>query len=164
MNAAPSGGRWKDRAAMLARRWGWGRSLALYALFAVAVFVAQGAQPLLGPDHLTYFQIADSLIAACPAGDYWRESDSVRNFAILLAYLHPMTGSHVLSMKLVLVVNTVLFLLAAELFFGLFARERWQAVLFAMTSAFAVSFGVASWGVTDSTALLPRTLVAPLLM
>jgi hypothetical protein len=37
-------------------------------------------------------------------------------------------------------------------------------VLFAVLSAFAVSFGISSWGVTDSTAMLPRTLVLPLLI
>lgn len=149
--------------ALLARS-GWAASLAAYALFAAATFVALGPEPLLGPDHLTYFQLADTIAANCPAGDYWRETDPVRNFAIALAYLNPLTGDPVLSMKLVLAVSTVFYLLAAELFFALFHADRLRAMLFALVSAFAVSFGVTSWGVTDSTALLPRTLVAPVMM
>lgn len=144
--------------------WGWGASALLYAAFAAAVFVVQGSQPTLGSDHLSYFQLADSMLASCPQGDYWRETTSTRSFGVLLAYLHGWTGSHVLSMKLILGAFTVFYLLAAELFFSIFAGARWQAVLFAVLSAFAVSFGISSWGVTDSTALLPRTLVAPLVM
>jgi hypothetical protein len=113
---------------------------------------------------VTYFQIADEVLRNQPQGSYWREWDSVRAFAVLLAYMYGWTGSHVLSMKILLAVATVLYLLAAELFFSLFTTLRWQAVLVTVLSAFAVSFGFASWGVTDSTALLPRTLVAPFVM
>ena len=139
-------------------------SLVVYALFAGIVFAVQGPQPPLGPDHLSYLQLADSILAACPAGDFWRETNSIRFYGVLLAYLHGWTGSHVVSMKVMLAVFTVLFLLTAELFFRLFAANRRQAMLFALMSGFAVSFGFASWGVTDSTALLPRTLVAPIVM
>jgi hypothetical protein len=139
-------------------------SIVLYVGFAAAVSLIQGARPLLGPDHLSYIQLADSIMASCTSADYWRETDSNRSFGVLLSYLHPWTGSHILSMKIVLAVFTVLYLLSAELFFGLFSRTRWQAVLFALVSCFAVSFGVSSWGITDSTALLPRTLVAPVIM
>src|SRR5512147_2668853 len=103
------------------RGWGWSASALLYAAFAMAVFAVQGSQPALGSDHLSYFQLADSIAAACPQGDYWRETNSIRTFGVLLAYLHQWTGSHVLSMKLVLAAFTILYLLAAELFFGLFA-------------------------------------------
>lgn len=145
-------------------REGWMASALIYAAFSAAVFVVQGSQPPLGPDHLSYFQLADSIIASCPNGDFWRETDSIRLFGVLLAYLNRWTGSYVLSMKVVLAVFSVLYLLAAELFFRLFTNSRWQAILFALLSGFAVSFGFASWGVTDSTALLPRTLVAPIVM
>jgi hypothetical protein len=145
-------------------RWSWTASLLFYAIFAVVVFIVQGSQPQLGPDHITYFQLADSIIDARPDGDYWRESNSVRFFGVLLAYLHTWTGSHVLSTKIVLAVTTVLYLLSAELLFGLFTSARWQTVLFVILSGFAVSFGFSSWGVTDSTALLPRTLVLPIVM
>jgi hypothetical protein len=139
-------------------------SLAIFASFAAAVFLIQGSQPQLGSDHLSYIGLADSMRQDCPEGDYWREANSIRMFGVILAYLHAWTGSHVLSMKLVLAICTILYLIAAEAFFALFARSRWQALLFALLSAFAVSFGVSSWGVTDSTALLPRTLVAPVIM
>jgi hypothetical protein len=142
----------------------WVAPAAIYSAFSIAVFVVQGSQPPLGPDHLSYIQLADSILAACPNGEYWRETSSIRFYGVLLAYLHGWTGSHVLSMKVVLAVFSVLFLLASQLFFGLFTASRWQAILFALLSGFAVSFGFASWGVTDSTALLPRTLVAPIVM
>lgn len=142
----------------------WKRTALIYLAFSAGVFALQGSEPALGPDHLTYLQQADSILASCPAGDYWRETTSIRFFGVLLAYLHGWTGSHIGSMKLVLLVFSVLFLLASELFFSLFARSRGQAVAFALISGFAVSFGFASWGVTDSTALLPRTLIAPVIM
>ena len=157
--AGQSLGNSRDRAP-----WGWATSLLLYTAFAAAVFLILGDRPLLGPDHLTYFGLADEIIDARPDGDYWRETNSVRSFGVLLAYLNAWTGSHILSMKLMLAATTVLYLLSAELFFGLFAAARWQAVLFALLSAFAVSFGISSWGVTDSTALLPRSLVAPIVL
>jgi hypothetical protein len=139
-------------------------SLALYSAFALAVFIAQGSHPLLGPDHVTYMELADSIAGSRPAGDYWRETNSVRFYGVVLAYMHPWTGSHVLSMKILLAALTVPFLLSAELLFGLFTESKWQAVLFATVSAFAVSFGAAAWGLTDSTALLARTMVAPIIL
>jgi hypothetical protein len=142
----------------------WVVSLILYAAFAGVVFVVHGSRPPLGSDHLSYFELADSILASCPNGDFWRETNSIRFFGVLLAYLNGWTESHVLSMKVVLAVFSVLYLLAAELFFRLFTNDRWQAMLFALLSAFAVSFGFGSWGVTDSIALLPRTLVAPIVM
>jgi hypothetical protein len=142
----------------------WERSVLLYAGFAAAVFLAQGGRPLLGPDHLSYIRLADLIMASCPAGDYWREMNSNYSFSVLLSYLYAWTGSHVLSMKIVLAAVTVVYLLSAELFFALFSDRRWQAILFALLSGFALSFGVSSWGVTDSTALLPRTFAAPIIM
>ena len=142
---------------------GWPLSVAIYVAFAAAVFAVQGAEPLLGADHISYIQLTDSILRACPDGDYWRELTSVRTLGVALAYLHGSTGSHVLSMKVVLAIFSLPFLLAAELLFRLFAT-RWVARLFALLCAFAVSFGVASWGITDSTALLARTLVAPVIL
>jgi hypothetical protein len=138
--------------------------LVAYLAFAALVFIVQGPQPVLGPDHLSYLQLADEILAACKTGEYWRETSSIRFYGVVLAYLHGWTGSHVLSMKLVLLAFSVLFLLAAHLFFSLFTPVRWQAGLFAVLSGFAVSFGITSWGITDSTALLPRTIVAPIVM
>jgi hypothetical protein len=163
MNSALSGGRLSGDGDARCHG-GWAASVLIYAAFSAAVFVVQGSRPLLGSDHLSYFELADSIVASCPKGNFWRETNSVRFFGVLLAYLNGWTGSHVLSMKVVLAVFSVLYLVAAELFFRLFTSARWQAILFALLSAFAVSFGFASWGVTDSTALLPRTLVAPIVM
>jgi hypothetical protein len=143
---------------------GWAASVLIYIGFSAVVFLAQGSRPPLGSDHLSYFELADLIIASCPNQDFWRETNTIRFFGVLLAYLYGWTGSHVLSMKVVLAVFSVLYLVAAELFFRLFTNARWQAVLFALLSGFAVSFGFASWGITDSTALLPRTLVAPIVM
>jgi len=146
------------------RTTGWLFSLALYCALALAVFVVQGSHPLLGPDHVSYMELADSIADSRPDGDYWRETNSVRFYGVVLAYMHLWTDSHLLSMKLLLAALTVPFLLSAELLFGLFTPSKWQAVLFAIVSAFAVSFGAAAWGVTDSTALLGRTLVAPIIV
>src|SRR5262250_2092299 len=99
---------------------GWLLSLVLYSGFALAVFMVQGHHPLLGPDHVTYIELADSIAEARPAGDYWRETNSVRFYGVVLAYMHPWTGSHVLSMKVLLAVLTVLFLFSVELLFSLF--------------------------------------------
>lgn len=141
----------------------WGVSILLYGAFAAAIFMIQGPRPLLGSDHLSYFTLADSVLQ-CQAGDYWREASSTKTFGVLLAYLHGWTSSHVVSMKLVLAAWTVAYLVTAELLFALFTESVWRARLFALLSAFAVSFGISSWGVTDSTALLPRTLVAPIIV
>ncbi len=163
MSAALSGRISRDGGNATSRQNRWG-SVLLYAACSAIVFLALGNQPILGPDHLTYFGLTDSILASCPGGNYWREASSIRTYGVILAYLHGWTGSHVLSMKIVLAVVSVLYLLAAELFFSLFTDKRWQAVLFAVLSGFAVSFGISSWGITDSTALLPRTLVAPVVM
>lgn len=136
-------------------------SFALYIGFSGVTFVAMGPHPLLGGDHISYIQLADSIMEMRPWGDYWREMNSVRNFGVLLAYLHAYTYSHILSMKIILAIATVFYLFAFELWMSLFTALKWKRVLFAILAAFAVSFGVSSWGVTDSTALLNRTLVMP---
>src|SRR5262249_12272235 len=89
---------------------GWLLSLALYSAFALAVFIVQGNHPLLGPDHVTYMELADSIAESRPTGDYWRETNSVRFYGVVLAYMHRWTGSHVLSMKVLLAALTVAFL------------------------------------------------------
>ncbi len=139
-------------------------SLALYIGFSALTFVAMGPQPPLGGDHISYIRLTNSILVARPAGDYWREMNSVRNFGVLMAYLHAYTGSHVLSMRIILAVATVFFLFTFELWMSLFTSSKWKRVLFSILAAFAVSFGVSSWGVTDSTALLSRTLVMPLII
>jgi hypothetical protein len=139
-------------------------SLILYVGFSALTFVMMGPQPSLGGDHISYIKLADSILGARPAGDYWKEMNSVRNFGVLLSYLHAYTGSHILSMRVILAVVTVFYLSAFELWMSLFTNLKWKRMLFAILSAFAVSFGISSWGVTDSTALLNRTLVMPLII
>ena len=63
----------------------------------------------------------------------------------------------------------ILFSAALAVLFGiwclsLYGRDQGIGSLVAAIAAFAVSFGIASWGMTDSAALLPRTLVAPVIM
>src|ERR1700737_2341246 len=71
----------------------WMVSIVLYVGFAAAVFLIQGPRPLLSPDHLSYIQLADSIMASCASSDFWRETNSNRSFGVLLSYLYPWTGS-----------------------------------------------------------------------
>lgn len=139
----------------------WLVSFALYVAVAIVVFLVQGPQPLFGPDHVSYMSLCDSIRAARPDGDYWREFSSVRIQGVLLAYLHGLTQDNVLSLKLLLVLMTVPYLVTLEALLSCFTSSRRNAVLFTIVGGFAVSFGVASWGITDSTAMLNRTLVMP---
>ena len=136
-------------------------SLALYVSFASAVFLIMGQRPMLGSDHLSYMRLAEEIAEKHPGGNYIQEIDSVRSFSVMLAYLQHFTGSHVLSMKLILAAESLPYLFAAELLLSLFTTGCWKRRIFALMSGFAVSLGVASWGITDYTALMPRTLVMP---
>ena len=140
---------------------GWGVSLILYLGFACAVFVALGDYPLLGPDHISYMVQADTIRALHPDGSYWHNLGSVHNEGVFLSYLYPYTGDHVQSMKLFLALLTVPYLLAFEWLLHCFTQSKAIAILFTLLAGFAVSFGVGSWGVTDSIAMLNRTLVMP---
>ena len=140
---------------------GWGFSFILYAGFACAVFVALGDQPLLGPDHISYMSQADTIRANHPGGDYWRNLGSVHNEGVILDYLYLYTGNHVQSMKIYLALLTVPYLLTFEWLLHCFTQSKAKAILFTLLAGFAVSFGVGSWGVTDSIAMLNRTLVMP---
>jgi hypothetical protein len=79
----------------------------------------------------------------------------------MLAYLYDFTGSHVLSMKLLLAAMTVAYLFAFQVFMSMATKSKSQAVLFSIMSAFFVSFGASFWGVTDFSASLNRTLILP---
>ena len=140
---------------------GWGVSLILYVGFAYAVFLALGDRPLLGPDHISYMVQADTIRALHPDGSYWHNLGSVHNEGVFLSYLYPYTGDHVQSMKLFLALLTVPYLLAVEWLLHCFTQSKAIAILFTLLAGFAVSFGVGSWGVTDSIAMLNRTLVMP---
>ena len=140
---------------------GWGLSFLLYAVFACAVFVALGDHPLLGSDHISYMSQADSIRTDHPGGDYWQSLNSVHNEGVILAYLYPSTGNHVQSMKLFLALLTIPYLLTFELLLHCFTQSKAKAILFTLLAGFSLSFGVGSWGVTDSVAMLNRTLVMP---
>ena len=136
-------------------------ALALYVLFAWAVFILQGPAPDVNIDHISYFKLADEIRAQHPDGAYWRQFSSVASYGVMLAYLYDVTGSHVLSMKLLLAGMTVAYLVAFQIFMSMATRSQSQAVLFSIMSAFFVSFGASFWGVTDFSASLNRTLILP---
>ena len=140
---------------------GWGVSLILYLGFACAVFMALGNYPLLGPDHISYMVQADTIRALHPDGAYWHNLGSIHNEGVFLSYLYPYTGDHVQSMKLFLALLTLPYLLTFEWLLHCFTPSKAKAILFTLLAGFAVSFGVGSWGVTDSIAMLNRTLVMP---
>lgn len=138
--------------------------LAFYAAFAVLVYWLQGPEPELSIDHVSYFKLANEILAAFPGGDYWRSFNTVRGYGVLLAYLHGLTGSHLESLKLLLLAMTIAYLFAFQLFIGLATRTRAEAVLFSLLSALFVSFGATLWGVTDFTASLHRTVIVPFVL
>ena len=136
-------------------------ALALYVLFAWAVFILQGPAPDVNIDHISYFKLADEIRAQHRDGAYWRQFSSVASYGVMLAYLYDVTGSHVLSLKLLLAGMTVAYLFAFQIFMSMATKSRSQAVLFSIMSAFFVSFGASFWGVTDFSASLNRTLILP---
>jgi hypothetical protein len=136
-------------------------TLTAYTLFAAFFFLAQGPQPDVTIDHAWYFQAADNIVSRFPNGDYWRGLNSKTTYPTLLAYMTNFGGSHVVHAKVLLMVMTVLYLLSFQLFMTLATASRFEAVLFALISAFWVSFGPSVWGVTNFVASLGRTLVVP---
>lgn len=127
----------------------------------MAVFLIQGQQPILTPDILTYTKVADQIIQKQVGGEYWHEWNSVRGLGVLLAFLKQYTGSHIISLKVILLLNTLLYFPAYELLASLYITTYWKRLIFTLISGMAVSFGVASWGLTDYMALASRTLAAP---
>src|ERR1700730_713270 len=136
-------------------------ALALYVFFAWAVYILQGPAPDVNIDHISYFKLADEIRGQHPDGAYWRQFSSVASYGVMLAYLYDVTGSHVLSMKLLLAGMTVAYLVAFQIFVSMATQSKSQAVLFSIMSAFFVSFGASFWGVTDFSASLNRTLILP---
>ena len=139
-------------------------SAIIYCAFAAVVFLAHGNAPDISVDHITYLKSANEIIEQNPDGFYARNLTSITSYAALLAYLHEWTGSHILSLKLILAVLTVFHLLSTEVFFRLLTQEQWKAVLFSLLAAFFVSFGAPVWGVTDFAASLNRTIVIPFMI
>jgi hypothetical protein len=139
-------------------------STVIYCAFAAVVFVVHGSTPDISVDHISYLKQANEIMEANPDGFYARDLTSITSYAVLLAYVHPWTNSHTLSLKLILAALTVFHLLATEVFFRLLTVEKWKAVLFSLLAAFFVSFGASIWGVTDFAASLNRIIVVPFLI
>lgn len=135
--------------------------LVIYIAFAALVYLLHGAEPSLSIDHISYFKLADEIRASNPDGVYYRNINSVRSYGVILAYLYDYTGSHVISLKLLLAVMTVAYLAAFQLFMGLLTPVCYRAVLFSLMSSLFVSFGASIWGMTDFAASLNRTIIIP---
>lgn len=138
--------------------------LLLYIAFAAIVYLIEGAEPELSIDHIAYFKLADGIRARHADGAYWRDFDTLRFYAVLLAYGYDLTASHIMSLKLLLAGMTVAYLVAFEQLLFFFTGSRRLSVLFSLLSALFVSFGASFWGMTDFAASLHRTLIVPFLV
>lgn len=138
-----------------------GLSLTVYTVFALVVYFLHGAEPELSVDHIAYFRMANEIMTAHPDGGYWRDVAILRSYGVLMAYLHGWTGSHIVSLKLILGATTVLHLFAFELLMTVFTDSRRRAMLFSLLAALFVSFGASFWGVTDFSVSLNRGLAMP---
>ncbi|MEI7996456.1 MAG: lysylphosphatidylglycerol synthase domain-containing protein, partial [Methylococcaceae bacterium] len=136
----------------------------VYISFAAFVYLAHGAEPELSIDHVAYFKMANSILGSHPDGSYWKDINSTKSYAVLMAYVYGITGSHILSLKWILAGLTVLHLYAFQLIMSLFTPDCWKQILFSLLGAFYVSFGATFWGVTDFSASLNRTAVLPLIL
>ena len=135
--------------------------LLVYGAFAAIVFMLHGPEPPLSIDHVSYFKLAEDIRLEFTRGDYWRSFNAVRGYGVLLAYLYDYTGSHLLSLKLLLAAMTVAYLWAFQGFMSLVTPSRARAMLFALFSALFVTFGASIWGMTDFSASLNRTIIVP---
>lgn len=142
---------------------GWNRvwPILLFPFFAFSVYLIHGHQPPIGPDHIAYINLANDIIAMQPTGNYQASWTSSTGLSVVMAYLLPYTGSHVSSLKVILAANTIFFLWFFYGFVGIFCRSDPIRALICCVSAMSVSFGVTSWGLTDSAALLARSLALP---
>ena len=137
-------------------------SLLLYIAFAAVVYLVHGPEPELNIDHIAYFKLADVIRAHFPAGDYWRAFDTLHAYSVLVAYVRNWTDSNISSLKVLLAIMTVIYLVTFEQLAFFFLKSRPFAVLFSLLSALFVSFGASFWGMTDFSASLHRTLVVPI--
>jgi hypothetical protein len=163
MSTAALGGA-RDPAGASASWLGLAASIAIYSLFATVVFLFHGSEPPLSADHLAYMRLADEIMRLHPDGSYWKRITQIHSYGVALAYLYALTGSHVLSFKLLLALLTVLSLLAFELFIGLVSDSKWKSVLFSLVSGSFVTFGASFWGYTDFAASLQRTVMVPVML
>jgi hypothetical protein len=141
--------------------WSCPLSFLLYCAFALSVYFFLSPEPSLQVDHIAYWKSADQIIQQFPNGDYWRGITPITSYSVLLAYLYRLTSNHILSLKLILLATTILYLLAFDLFLSLFVRDKKLRVLFSLLSAFYISFGHSFWGYTAFSAALGRSLVIP---
>lgn len=137
------------------------KTFCLYVGLVLVVFIAHGTEPNVTVDQIYYLGRADEILRQHPEGDFWRSYDASRAFPVALAYLHAATGSHILSLKLVLAINTLAYLAAFQVLMLWVTRSRAQAVFFSLLSALFVSFGHTFWGFTEFMAALPRSMVVP---
>ena len=136
----------------------------VYLGFAAFVYLAHGTEPELSIDHVAYFKLANSILGGHPDGSYWKDINSTKSYAVLMAYAYGITGSHILSLKWILAFLTVLHLYAFQLIMSLFTPDRWKQIVFSLLAAIHVSFGAPFWGVTDFSASLGRTSVVPFIL
>lgn len=133
----------------------------LFPAFALAVYSIQGPFPTLSPDHVSYMEQADAILHEYGRNALYRGWTSNQGLGVLLAYLLPITGSYIISLKVILFVNTIMFLWAFLLFTGLYCADLTIRTFICCIAAMSVSFGVTSWGLTDSAAFLGRSLGLP---
>jgi hypothetical protein len=136
----------------------------VYIGFAYFIYVTQEAEPELSIDHVAYFKMTNSILGNHPDGSYWKEISSTKSYHVLMAYLYEVTGSHIISLKWILLCLTIFHLYAFQLFMSLFTPNLWKQMLFSLLAAIYVSFGATFWGITNFSASLPRTSVVPLII
>jgi hypothetical protein len=133
----------------------------LYLVLVVGIFFCHGSEPEVTSDQIYYIGRANEIIRLHAAGDYWRSYDASQAFPVALAYLHKITRSPIISLKLLLAINTLGYLVAFHVFMRWVSDSRPLGVLFSMLSALFISFGHTFWGFTEFTSALPRSLVVP---
>jgi hypothetical protein len=146
----------------------WSIRLLVFVAFSTAVFWLQGWSPNLIQDHIFYFQNADSILAYFSSANpshglhqYWRGYSDNLLLSVALAYLHPITWDHVISSKIILWAETILYLCTFYVFTSLFISNTSSRVLISLLSSFFISYGPSFWGFTDFEATLSRSLAIP---
>ncbi|HEY1793733.1 MAG TPA: hypothetical protein VGG34_12510 [Opitutaceae bacterium] len=128
------------------------------------MYLVQGPTPPINIDHIAYFALANRIRSLHPAHDYWRSISASQTYAVIMAYMYDLTGSYIISLKLILAVITIPFLFSATILFNSFTERRWLSMVFALATATDISFGSNIWGLTDFSASLNRSLPMPLVL
>lgn len=132
-----------------------------FPLFTLIVYLIQGSTPPLSPDHISYIEQGNSISHQYTGLSVFRAWTSNQGLGVLLAFLQPLTASYIIALKIILATNTMMFLWAFLLFSTLFCQDVIVGTGISCVAAMSVSFGVTSWGLTDSAALLGRSLAFP---